>query len=91
MPANPALAPYVRLQTRIYHPNVNDAGFIGLPILYRGWTSSHRVAGVLEAIVGLLEDPRPDGLTVGDLAQEYRVDRAEYSRKAIEWTQRYAR
>ncbi|KAK3898389.1 ubiquitin-conjugating enzyme/RWD-like protein, partial [Staphylotrichum tortipilum] len=90
----PFKAPRVSFATRIYHPNVtNDSlGNICLGVLKaENWKPSTRLAGVLEAVRGLLVEPMPDDPVEARIADEYRSDRKEFEKNARAYVQRYAK
>jgi ubiquitin-protein ligase len=77
--------------TKIYHPNIDDGGSIGLDVLKDGqWTPGITTAKVLGSIVALLSTPNPDDPLVPEIAKIYKNDLGAYVNTAREWTSKYA-
>ncbi len=95
LPENyPFVPPVVTFATRIYHPNVtNDSlGNICLSALKpENWKPASRLAGVLEAVRGLLIEPQPDDPLETRIAEEYKVNKKEYEKQARYYVSKYAR
>lgn len=69
-PTYPLVAPVVRFETPLFHPNVDTSGNICLDILKDKWSPVQTVSSVLLSIQTLLADPNnasPLNLQAADL------------------------
>ena len=83
--------PEVRFTNKIYHLNVCDSnGHICISTLNQ-WKANTPMVDVISAIFALFYDQNPDSPYSGQMAREYRTNRAEFNRKAKEWNQKYAK
>lgn len=86
-PFNP---PKVHFKTKVYHPNISDAGDICLDILKGNWSPALTIQKVVLSIAALLTDPNPKDPLRGDAAQLFLQDKKAYDNKVREYVRKYA-
>jgi len=87
----PFKPPEVRFLTKIFHPNVNRHGDIGIDSIQQGnWVSGLTLTKVLISIQSLLTDPFCDVCMEPEVGQLCRADRDTFNAVAREWTWRFA-
>lgn len=86
--------PTFKFTTKVYHPNIDVEGRICLDLLKvppaGSWKPTVSLANVLVAIQMLLANPNPDDPLMAEIGCEFKTNRAEFERKAKEWTVKYA-
>ncbi|XP_022208332.1 ubiquitin-conjugating enzyme E2 L5 [Drosophila obscura] len=87
----PFKPPRLHINTKIYHPNVNERGQVCLPILeIEHWLPTSRIESVLNCLLATINDPQPDNAWSMDMANEYRNDPKKYYKIADAWVDRYS-
>jgi len=77
----PISPPRVRFVTRIFHPNIDQAGVIYfLSIFSSQWAPGISMAQVLQSIIALLSDPNPSYLVNYEATMMLRHDPDNYNR-----------
>lgn len=86
--------PRLRFITKVYHPNIDEAGRVCLDLLKPQptgtWRPTVMIEGLLIAVQFLLGQPNPDNPLMQDIANEFKLNKNEFERKAKEWTLKYA-
>ena len=86
----PQHKPEVKFVNKIYHLNVSpSSGHICISTLNQ-WKARTPMVDVISSIFALFYDQNPDSPYDSKMAQEYRNRRAEFNKKAKEWTKKYA-
>ncbi|KAM9685523.1 ubiquitin-conjugating enzyme E2 N-like [Trichechus inunguis] len=86
----PLVAPKVCFMTRIYLPNVDMVGRIGLDILKDNLSPTLKIQSVLLSIQALLSVPNPDDPLAYDVAEQWTTNDAQSIETARAWTKLYA-
>ncbi|XP_046744577.1 ubiquitin-conjugating enzyme E2 T-like [Diprion similis] len=78
--------PRLKFLTPVYHPNIDDAGRICMDLLKMppkgGWKPTISIENLLTAVQLLLSYPNPDDPLMAEIAEEYRLNKAVFERKA---------
>ena len=82
--------PKVRFLTKIYHPNIDKIGRIGLDVLMDKWCPALQTRTVLLSIQALLSAPNPDNPLATDVGEHWKKNKQAAIATAKEWTRKYA-
>ena len=83
--------PKVRFLTKVYHPNIDKIGRIGLNILTSNeWSPVLKIRTVLLMIQALLCAPNPDNPLATDVGEHWKKNEQAAIATAKEWTRKYA-
>ncbi|KAA6374527.1 MAG: hypothetical protein EZS28_029946 [Streblomastix strix] len=75
-----------------YPFKLNDGSHISTYKFYENsWKPSNRIRDQINLVLQLLEQPEPQEALNPEIGIEYIENRAEYDRKAREWTKLYAK
>lgn len=86
----PASSPKIKFETKIYHPNVNERGAIGMGTRM-GELSSFEVSKVLMVVYEVLIVPEVEDAVDRGAAEVYEEDMDAFERTARKWTREFAR
>ena len=88
----PFRPPNISFVTKIYHANINRSGKSceHLSILREKWSPACSLRDVLQAIMSLMANPKPDECTDSDIKHLYETNKAKYDEVAQEWTRKFA-
>ncbi|XP_030373063.1 ubiquitin-conjugating enzyme E2 L3 [Scaptodrosophila lebanonensis] len=87
----PFKPPTLHINTRIYHPNVNERGQVCLPILEtEHWKPTSRIEHILQVLIATINDPQPQNAFRVDVASEYQNDLKKFNKIAEIWVMRFS-
>ncbi|ALC43370.1 CG17030 [Drosophila busckii] len=87
----PFMPPVLHLNTKIYHPNVNERGQLCLPILeLEHWKPTTRIDNVLQCFVATINDPQPENAYIEEIAGQFVNDYQKFFKTAESWVARYS-
>jgi ubiquitin-conjugating enzyme E2 D/E len=86
----PQKPPDIKFLTKIYHPNIDESGYIDLNILTYDWCPALTISPILVSLQAFLSDPDPRDAVRSEVARVFEEDRKEFGRLAREWTQKFA-
>ncbi|EDV95576.1 ubiquitin-conjugating enzyme E2-18 kDa [Drosophila grimshawi] len=87
----PFKPPTLHINTKIYHPNVNERGQVCLPILEaEHWKPTTRIDHVLQVLVATINDPQPENPYSLDITKQFVSDPAKFYKTAAAWVERYS-
>ena len=87
----PYVPPKMQFDTKIWHPNVSSqTGAICLDILKDEWSPALTIRTAMLSIQVLMTAAEPDSPQDAVVASQYKQNKPEFDKKAIEWTKLYA-
>lgn len=86
----PFTPPKVKLNTKIFHPNVDNDGNICLDLIGKNWTPTLNFRTLVLSLSSFLEDPNPDDPLNIDASKLYIENKDEYDKKVKEYNENYA-
>ena len=77
--------------TKIYHPNIKgDTGEICTAAIEKQWVPTLNAKFVLESLINLMAEPRPEDPLEQEIAEQFMNDNAGYIEAAQKHTSEYA-
>jgi ubiquitin-conjugating enzyme E2 N len=87
----PTVPPHVKLQTKIYHPNINGLGQVCLNILKPdGWSPVIQLTALAMSLRGLLESPNTDDPLDVNVNKHFLTKPDDAKKMAKEMTAKFA-
>ncbi|KAH8296170.1 hypothetical protein KR054_002571 [Drosophila jambulina] len=87
----PFKPPRIHINTKIYHPNVNERGQVCMPILEsEHWLPTARIDQVLMILVATINTPQVENAWNAEMGGEYLNDPKKYNKMADAWVQKYS-
>ncbi|EDW17588.1 ubiquitin-conjugating enzyme E2-18 kDa [Drosophila mojavensis] len=87
----PFRPPILHINTKIYHPNINNRGQICLPILEaEHWKPTSRIDTVLQVLIATINDPQPENPYSIEISNQFVNDPKKFYRMADAWVTRYS-
>ena len=86
----PFKPPKVKMNTKVYHPNISETGDICLDLLKDQWSPTISMYRIIISIKSLLIEPNINDPLNPDVARHYRLDKDGYHRTAKEWVVKFA-
>lgn len=87
-PEYPLQAPTLRLDTKIWHPNISSEGILEHD--WGDWCPALTLEKWLVAVTALLSEPDFENGTRNEVLDQYVIDPHAFTAQAREWTQLYA-
>jgi ubiquitin-conjugating enzyme E2 D/E len=78
----PFKAPKIVFNTKIYHPNISDAGEICHEVYEADWVPTKKVRSIMDILRSMLISPNPASPIREDIAQQFAEDHANYVKTA---------
>ena len=86
----PFKPPKVHVDTKVFHPSINDQGHICMNELKDQWSPKLSLCKLLTLISSMFSEPDPDSQLVPDVAKLLKEDPEKFKATAKEWTEKYA-
>ncbi|KAA6359277.1 MAG: putative ubiquitin-conjugating enzyme E2 D/E, partial [Streblomastix strix] len=89
----PFKPPHFSFTHKVYHCNVLPDGshICNDKLAEATWKPATRMGDAINIILELFKNPEPDSALLPEIGVEFTVNRAEYNRKAKEYTQNFAK
>ena len=86
----PFKPPEFYFQTKIFHPNIDEFGYVSINILREDWTSGIFINTIILSIQSLLDDPNPDEFLNENAAKLFKENKSEYEKTVRKYTSEFA-
>ncbi|UYV74506.1 UBE2L3 [Cordylochernes scorpioides] len=90
-PEYPLKPPKIQFKTKIYHPNIGKEGQVFLPIILpENWHPATNTVHMIQVLIALLNEPKPEFPLRTDVPEEYCKNREEFMRNAENYTAQFS-
>ena len=86
----PFKPPEFFFKTKIFHPNIDEFGYVSINILKNDWSLSLTTNLIILSIQSLLDDPNPDDFINEKAAKLYKENKSEYEKTVRRYTSEFA-
>lgn len=86
----PFKPPKFQFQTKIYHPNIDEKGFLCEEFVQKQWSPQLKIGDLVEAILDLLQKPDGTNPINPKAAEQFSNNQSEFKKEAAKWTAKYA-
>jgi ubiquitin-conjugating enzyme E2 D/E len=87
----PFKAPKVVFKTKIWHPNVQtETGEICTQAIEKSWVPTQNAKYVIEQVISLLADPRPEDALEAEIAEQFSNDFEGFKEKVQKYIAEFA-
>jgi ubiquitin-conjugating enzyme E2 D/E len=86
----PFKPPKVLINTKIYHPNVDENGEICTDVYENDWKPTKKVRMILEVLMTMLRAPNPGSALREEIGAQFREDPKAFEATAREWVTKHA-
>lgn len=85
----PFQPPKMKMETKIFHPNINESGEICVDILKGQWSPALNILKTLQSLRSLLDEPNPDDPLNPEAGRLCREDKEGFTKQARKDTAKY--
>ena len=86
----PFETPEFYLQTKIFHPNIDEFGYVSINILREKWAPDIFINKLILSIQSFLDAPNPDEFLNENAAKLFKENKSEYEKTVRKYTSEFA-